>query len=150
MVIEYSSRKSSEWRRGSSHQVRQSQVSSLLGSTQDRVNEFWKCWMRHFAPKKFITREQVVPSQRKCSSWWILNTVFNYLSAETLLTLRDAGKKVRWLLFKSKIFVLQLTFSICHWSRIQDTKLTSHSRVWNTNCKLILISHRFNRNWFVQ
>ena len=37
----------------------------LLRSTQDRVNEFWKCWMRYFAPnllprnKWFRTRENV-------------------------------------------------------------------------------------------
>ena len=37
----------------------------LLRSTQDRLNEFWKCWMRYFAPnllpqnKWFRTRENV-------------------------------------------------------------------------------------------
>ena len=145
--MEYTSRKSSEWRRGSSHQVRQTKSPLTWEVHKIELTNFGNAgWdtshQKNSLPenKWFRTIENVQVDEYR---------IFNYLSADTL-TLRDAGKKVRWLLFKSKIFVMQLTFSKCYWWRIQDTKLTSHSRVWNTNCKLIFFTHRFNRNWFVQ
>ena len=64
----------------------------LLRSTQDRVNEFWKCWMRYFAPnllprnKWFRTRENVEaddlvleldPNQKR-SRWNLARVVATY------------------------------------------------------------------------
>ena len=64
----------------------------LLRSTQDRVNEFWKCWMRYFAPnllprnKWFHTRENVEaddlvleldPNQKR-SRWNLARVVATY------------------------------------------------------------------------
>ena len=61
----------------------------LLRSTQDRVNEFWKCWMRYFAPnllprnKWFRTRENIqvddlvleVDPNHKRSTWKLARVI---------------------------------------------------------------------------
>ena len=64
----------------------------LLRSTQDRINEFWKCWMRYFAPnllprnKWFRTRENVQvddlvleldPNQKR-SRWKLARVIATY------------------------------------------------------------------------
>ena len=64
----------------------------LLRSTQDRVNEFWKCWMRYFAPnllprnKWFRTRENIqvddlvleVDPNHKRSKWKLARVIATY------------------------------------------------------------------------
>ena len=62
-------------------------------------------------------------------------------------TLRNAGKigRVSTGHVKARVLVTQITFLKCHWSRIEDTKITGHSRIWNTNCKLTFARHRFNQ-----
>lgn len=65
---------------------------NLLRSTQDRVNEFWKCWMRYFAPnllprnKWFRTRENIqvddlvfeVDPNHKRSKWKLARVIATY------------------------------------------------------------------------
>ena len=67
-------------------------VRHLLTSTQDRVNEFWKCWMTYFAPnllprnKWFRTRENVqvddlvleVDPNHKRSKWKLARVIATY------------------------------------------------------------------------
>ena len=67
-------------------------VRHLLRSTQDRVNEFWKCLMRYFAPnllprnKWFRTRENVqvydlvleVDPNHKRSKWKLARVIATY------------------------------------------------------------------------
>ena len=64
----------------------------LLRSTQGRVNEFWKCWMKYFAPnllprnKWFRTRENVqvdnlvleVDPNHKRSTWKLARVIATY------------------------------------------------------------------------
>ena len=62
-------------------------------------------------------------------------------------TLRNGGKigRVTTGHVKARFLVTQITFLKCHWSRIEDTKITGHSRIWKTNCKLTFARHRFNQ-----
>ena len=71
----------------------------LLRSTQDRVNEFWKCWMRYFAPnllprnKWFRTRENVhvddlvleLDQNHKRSQWKLARIIVTYPGKDGLV-----------------------------------------------------------------
>ena len=70
-----------------------------LRSTQDRVNEFWECWMRYFAPnllprnKWFRTRENVhvddlvleLDQNHKRSQWKLARIIVTYPGKDGLV-----------------------------------------------------------------
>ena len=72
--------------------LRKGSTPDRLRSTQDRVNEFWKCWMRYFAPnllprnKWFRTRENIqvddlvleVDPNHKRSKWKLARVIATY------------------------------------------------------------------------